>query len=481
MRRTKVIATLGPATSTPERIGELVRAGMDVARLNFSHGTHEEHAANIQAVRSEAEKAGCPVAVLQDLQGPKIRTGELLGNKPVRLVDGQRFTITTEPIVGDNLRVATSFEALPHDVHPGDRILISDGRIDMRVIETSDHEVTCEILHGGLLNERQGITLPGVRVSAPAMTEKDIQDLRFGLEKDVDYIGVSFVRCASDVQQVKDLVAEAGKQVPVIAKLEKPEAVEDLDEILRVADSVMVARGDMGVEMMPERVPIVQKQIIGAANRAATPVITATEMLQSMIQNPRPTRAEVSDVANAVMDGSDAVMLSGETAIGRYPVEAVQMMARIAEYADAKRDSVVPKHEAQPVWFSSDVDSMAQAIGAAVSAIVDALPVRAVWVFTKSGSTARLVAHFRPRVPILAFTPIESTYRRLNLLWGVTPLQMDYLRSDAEYFDRIEELARTRGLGDEGDIVVMTGGHPIGQGGPSNFLKIVHLASSHSS
>ncbi len=476
MRRTKIVATLGPATDTPEKIEQLIAAGMNVARVNFSHGTHAEHAACIAAVHAAAEKAGRPVAILQDLQGPKIRTGVLAEGRAVSLVAGQSFTITTVPVPGDAQRVSTTYMALPQDVRAGDCILLSDGAIALRVCEKSATEVFCEVLQGGDLREHQGINLPGVAVSAPALTEKDLEDLYFGLEQGVDYVALSFVRHASDIQQAKEAIAQKGQDTPVIAKLEKPEALAVLDEILQVADGVMVARGDMGVEMPAEQVPIAQKRIIEEANRAAIPVITATQMLESMIQAPRPTRAEVSDVANAILDGSDAVMLSGETAIGRYPIEAVQMMARIAEATEAHREEF-HNHHPLPPWLFPDTESMPEAIGAAVSAIAESVPVSAIWVFTLTGSTARLVSHHRPRVPILAFSPQEATYRRLSLLWGVTPFKAEFVHNENEYYRQIRLLARARGLAREGDLVVLTGGHPFGGGGPTNFLKIMRLVA----
>jgi pyruvate kinase len=473
MRRTKIVATLGPATDTPERIGQLIAAGMDVARLNFSHGTHKEHAARIATVRSEAAKAGRPVGILQDLQGPKIRTGTLREGRSVQLTSGRPFTITVEAITGDGQRVSTTYAALPRDVRAGDRILLSDGAISLQVIETSDTEVHCEVVDGGELREHQGINLPGVAVSAPSLGPKDLQDLAFGLQQGVDYVGLSFVRRASDIREAKEAIARAGKDTPLIAKIEKPEALEVLDDILRLVDGVMVARGDLGVEIPPEQVPPAQKHIIAEANRAAIPVITATQMLQSMIDEPRPTRAEVSDVANAILDGSDAVMLSGETAIGRYPVEAVQMMARIAE---ATEPCGCGARIASPAWPFSEIESLPEAVGIAVRAIAQSLPVVAIWVFTLSGSTARLVAHQRPEVPIVAFTPNETTYQRLSLLWGVTPLKSTFVHSEQEYYQQIYALAQTRNLAQMGDLVVLTGGHPIGRGGPTNFIEIMRLS-----
>jgi pyruvate kinase len=473
MRRTKIVVTLGPASSTPERIAQLIAAGMDVARLNFSHGTYAEHAARIATVRAAAAQAGRPVAILQDLQGPKIRTGALAGGQSVLLKTGQSFVITSEAVVGDAARVSTTYTPLPQNVHPGDRILLSDGTIELRVRETGPTEVLCEVTHGGALRENQGINLPGVAISAPALTSKDLEDLRFGLEQGVDYVALSFVRQASDVQQAKDAIAQAGKDTPVIVKLEKPEALTVLDDILRVADGMMVARGDLGVEMPLEQVPIAQKRIIQKTVDAALPVITATQMLESMKRAPRPTRAEVSDVANAIIDGTSAVMLSEETATGEYPVEAVQMMARIAEEIEASRMWRRPIEE-NP-WPLSEESSMSRAIGAAVNAIVSDLPVQAIWVFTLTGRGARLIAHYRPYVPILAFTPLEVTYRRLSLNWGVTPVLTTFARSEEEHYQRIISTVHSRNLAQEGDLVVFTGGHPFTGGGPTNFLEIMRV------
>jgi len=322
-RHSKIVCTLGPATRSPRMIRKLIQAGMNVARLNFSHGTHEEHAHCISILREAAVALKKPIAILADLQGPKIRTGALAGGGTVLLRTGQRFVITTAKVLGDSTRVNTTFYPMPREVKRGDRILLSDGLIELRVESTTHHEVVCQVANGGLLGENKGINLPGVKLHVPALTQKDRADLRFALSQGADYIAVSFVRRPEDVVLAKTLVKRAKKDTPVIAKLEKPEAIENLEEILRVADGVMVARGDLGVEMKPECVPVVQKNIIARARENRRPVITATQMLESMTENPRPTRAEASDVANAIFDGSDAVMLSAETATGKYPVEAV--------------------------------------------------------------------------------------------------------------------------------------------------------------
>lgn len=473
MRRTKIVATLGPATSTPERIAGLIRAGMNVARLNFSHGTHAEHAARIAMVRRAAAEAGRHVAILQDLQGPKIRTGPLENGQPVELVAGQRFVITTEPIIGDAHRVSTTYRALPLDVRPRDRILLSDGLIELVVTGHTDTEVETEVVHGGRLREHQGINLPGVRVSAPAATEKDLADLAFGLEQGVDYVALSFVRRASDVREVKEFIRRAGKQTPVIAKIERPEALDVLPEILAEADGIMVARGDLGVEMPPERVPIVQKQIIAAANQALLPVITATQMLESMIHNPRPTRAEASDVANAIIDGTDAVMLSGETAAGAYPIEAVQMMALIADAVEASYTG--GQHSTTPRWSIAPAQSTPRAIAAAACTIANSLPVRFIVVLTQSGASARLVSHYRPEVPILAFCPSEETARRTGLYWGVTPIVIEARDRLDELEQQIVRMMRETGMVRKGDLIVLSGGHPVYRYGPTNFLKVITI------
>jgi pyruvate kinase len=474
MRRTKIVATLGPSTNTPERIAGLIRAGMNVARLNFSHGTHADHAARIAMVRRAAAESGKQIAILQDLQGPKIRTGSLEGGKPVELVAGAAFRITTEKVIGTSDRVSTTYKSLPQDVRPRDRVLLSDGLIELLVTSSDGTEVLTEVVHGGRLKEHQGINLPGVRVSAPAATDKDIEDLRFGLEQGVDFVALSFVRKASDIMVVKDIIRQAGKTTPVIAKIERPEALDVLPEILATADGVMVARGDLGVEMPPERVPLVQKQIIDAANRALIPVITATQMLESMIQNPRPTRAEASDVANAIIDGSDAVMLSGETAAGAYPLEAVQMMALIADSIEGNAN-YNGSDIAMPRWAIPEVQSTPRAIADAACTIARAQSVRAIAVLTQSGSSARLVSHYRPQVPIIALCPTEETARRTALYWGVTPILIQVEDRLDELEKQVQLILRDRGMCQRGDILVMTGGHPIYSYGPTNFLKVMTI------
>ncbi|NJK78877.1 MAG: pyruvate kinase [Chloroflexaceae bacterium] len=473
MRFTKIVATLGPATTTPERIEELISAGMNVARLNFSHGSHEEHAQRLRTVREVAQRLDKAVAILLDLQGPKIRTGSLERGEPVLLEAGQEFTITTRPVTGTKELVSTTYDMLPIDVRTDNSVLLSDGLIELRVMRTTSTDVITEVVHGGELREHQGINLPGVWVSAPAVTKKDVEDLLFGLEMDVDYIAISFVRTPTDVQRVKDLIKQAGKHTPVIAKIERPEAVEVLPDILAVTDGVMVARGDLGVEMPAAQVPIIQKQIIEQANRQGLPVITATQMLESMIQNPRPTRAEATDVANAIIDGTDAVMLSGETAKGKYPIEAVQTMALIAETTEAS-GRVLSEDVTHGLAALRDPTTPV-AIAAAAAAIVKTMPIKAIVVFTTSGTTAKLVSQQRPGVPIFAFTETPAVYRQLALLWGIVPIHVKFADTVEQFEQDVQRILLERGFAQEGDLAVMTGGHPIAKRGPTNFLKIVRI------
>jgi pyruvate kinase len=445
-------------------IDHLFAAGMDVARLNFSHGTHEEHARNFALIRSASGKHEKPVAILADLQGPKIRTGALAGGGPVVLRAGQRFVITTAKVLGDSTRVNTTFAPLPREVHRGDRILLSDGLIELRVEQVREREVICEVVNGGALGEHKGINLPGLKLRVPALTPKDRADLTFALKHGANYIAVSFVRRPEDVQLAKQLIRRAGKDTPVIAKLEKPQAIENLDAILRVADGVMVARGDLGVEMNPERVPVVQKTIIARAREFRRPVITATQMLESMTENPRPTRAEASDVANAIFDGSDAVMLSAETATGKYPVEAVSMMARIIDAAEESiREFPRPAPEEQL--------KVAETVAELVCHAWRELHMKLIAVFTHSGFTARLVSRYRPLVPIVAFSPEQETRRRLALIWGVYPRNIQ----DVRKVDGLAAVAEKRLLEErlvrKDDVIGIVAGTPMGIRGTTNFMK----------
>ena len=466
MRKTKIVATIGPASSSPKIIDELLLAGANVFRLNFSHGTQEEHRAVISDIRGAALRLDLPVAILLDLRGPKIRTG-LLEKGTIELKPGQMITITTEEIKGNERVISTTYKELPKDVKPGDRILIDDGLMEVKVKAVSGNNVDCEVVYGGILKESKGMNLPGVNVSAPSLSEKDKYDLDFGISQGVDYIALSFVRKAADVVELKDYLKKNGADIPVIAKIEKPEALENLEAILEESDGIMVARGDLGVELSPEEVPIAQKKMIAMANAAGKAVITATQMLESMITNPRPTRAEASDVANAVFDGTDALMLSGETAVGKYPVKSVEMMAKIAVEAEgpALKQQLVRRKKEAPSSFS-------QAVAFASFAAAGELHARAVVVFSQTGSTARLVSKLRPSTPIVAFTPLEETKRRLSLIWGVQPFCIEFGGHTDEMICRGEAALLNNGLAELGDTIVVVSGTKVGMRGATNMMKI---------
>ncbi len=464
------MCTLGPASSSDRIIDKMVVAGMNVARLNFSHGTHDDHAKRVASVRAAAKKYEKPIAVLADMQGPKIRTGSLERGVPIRLRFGQRFFITTRTVIGNVEGVSTTFKQLPESVHRGDQILLRDGEIALRVLSVQGRDVICQVENAGELGEHQGINLPGAKLKIPSLTAKDRIDLAFAVQVGVEYIALSFVRTAADVRMAQAAIRREGKDTPVIAKLEKPEAIDNLEEILKVADGVMVARGDLGVEMRPEQVPIVQKRIILEARNALVPVITATQMLDSMQKNPRPTRAEASDVANAIFDGSDALMLSGETAAGSYPLQSVEMMNRIICEAEANvTQQLRPRRSAQP--------RISEAIAEAICHAAEELHMKAIVVFTETGYSAQLVSKYRPRAPILTFSPNQETRRRLNLFWGVDSKRMDRI----EYIDQlpavVEERLRKEKLVKKGDIVGMIAGTPIGARGTTNLMRLMRIGS----
>lgn len=473
MRRTKIVCTIGPASESEERLEQLMRAGMNVARLNFSHGTHEQHAIVIERVREISARLGYAVAILQDLQGPKIRTGALEGGKSVTLVDGANVTITTRPVMGNVQFISTTYQPLPQDVKVGDRILLDDGLMELRVLGANEADVECEVVHGGVLKEHKGINLPGVAVSAPALTEKDRDDLRFGVLHNVDYVALSFVRKPQDVLEAKQLIRQlqvelggvrAQGTIPLIAKLEKPEAIAHLDEILEVTDGVMVARGDLGVEMAPEKVPLIQKRIIARCNDLGLPVITATQMLESMMTNPRPTRAEANDVANAVLDGTDAVMLSGETAAGAYPIEAVQMMVRIAvETETGDRTARQPQCKRL---------TQAHAVSHAARALSEEASVQAIVVFTRTGASAHLISKDRPRTSIIAYTPSEHVYHQLALWWGVWPHRLEMQGTTEDLIAVVDQRLQVEQLVQRGEHVVVMGGMPVASQARTNFVKL---------
>jgi len=467
-RRAKIVSTIGPASRSPERLRALMEAGTDVVRVNMSHGSYDEHEAVIAAVRRLSDELRKPIAVLLDLAGPKVRTGRLREGRPIEMTTGSRIILTSEDVVGDQTRISINDPRLVEDVPSDARILLDDGLIELRVEEKRGGEIVCRVVHGGLLGERKGLNLPGVALSLPALTEKDKADLAFGLQLGVDYIGLSFVRSAADCQMARDLIERAGAQTPLIAKIEKAEAVKNLDEILAAADGVMVARGDLGVETSVEDVPLIQKTIIAAANRSEKVVITATQMLQSMIENPRPTRAEASDVANAILDGSDAVMLSGETAIGAFPVDAVAMMDRIVRAAE--RSPLMRPRLAETV-SGGHSGSSGRAIAEAAAFAAEELGARLIVVFTERGRMARHLAALRPAQRILALTQSETTQRQLALVWGVEPRRFDFLPCSDELLMACDRLLLAEGWASPGEIVVLIAGGITGLG-ISNMMKL---------
>ena len=468
-RRAKIVCTLGPATSAPGMISGLIEAGMNVARLNMSHGSHEDHTRSFEAIREAASARGGAVAVLADLQGPKIRVGKIPG-AGFDLKAGESFILSVDPDATiEPGRVTVDYPELAREVRPDDRILMDDGNFELRVLGVEGPEVRTVVITGGRLTSRKGVNLPGVQLSLPSLTEKDKVDLLFALELGVDAIALSFVRTAADVLAVKALMEQAGRVVPIIAKIEKPEGVANLREILEVANGIMVARGDLGVEMGPEEVPIIQKHAIELSNRAGKLVITATQMLDSMIRNPRPTRAEASDVANAVLDGSDALMLSGETASGLYPLEAVQTMDKIIRTTE-REDRYWREYS------DLDLGHATNAIARAAVECCKSMPdTRAIVTYTVSGGIARLVSDYRPRVPIIALTPNPATFQTLAMHWGVTPIQFTLSSAEGRsIFQDVDRLMLSQGLLARGDRMVLTLGYPLKDHKSVNLLKI-HL------
>lgn len=468
LRRTKIVATIGPATNSPDVLKALIEAGATTLRLNFSHGSQAEHQRCIRLIRQIAFELNQPVGILQDLQGPKIRlgrfeTGSVVVNK------GEVFTLTSLPIVGTKEISCVTYNLLAEEVPDGATILLDDGRVEMQV-EKSDRaakELHCRVVVGGTLSNNKGVNFPGVYLSIKAMTDKDREDLIFGLDQGVDWIALSFVRNPQDVLEIKDLISSAGKQVPVIAKIEKHEAIDQMEAILPLCDGVMVARGDLGIELPAEDVPILQKRLIATANRLGIPVITATQMLDSMVHSPRPTRAEVSDVANAILDGTDAVMLSNETAVGKYPVEAVATMARIATRIEQEQGLA-----STPPSSRDTRRSIPNAISQAVGQIAEQLGAAAIMTLTKTGSTARNVSKFRPINPILAVTPHVNVARQLQLVWGVKPLLVLELPSTGQTFQLAINVAQEKQLLSEGDLVVMSAGTLQGVAGSTDLIKV---------
>ena len=472
-RRAKIVATLGPASNSEPVFRDLVRAGIDVVRLNFSHGTHEEKLGLIQMIRKVSRDERKPLCILGDLQGPKIRTSKLKDHQPVMLKAGGRLTITPRDVPGTASLVGTTFKTLADNVEQGSRILLSDGLIELRVHEVTGADVVCEIINGGLLGENKGINLPGIPVRVPSLTDKDSEDLEFALKNGVDAVAVSFVRTAEDVRLVRNRVSAYGSETWIIAKLEKPQAIAHLDSILQAADGIMVARGDLGVEVPPEKVPAIQKHIIRRAAEYFKPVITATQMLESMIENPRPTRAEVSDVANAVYDGTDAVMLSGESAVGKYPVEAVSMMARIVSEAE---HHIKEDHLNEPMIRQTRL-SIAETICEATAHAADDLDLRGIALFTESGTTARQLSKYHPTAPIFALSPIDITINRLNLLWGTTPVRCPKVNTTEALVEVAENLLEQNGYVRNREVIAIVAGTRT-KSGSTNFLRL-HVLGEH--
>ncbi len=472
--RTKIVATVGPACESEEMLLALMEAGADVFRLNFSHGDQAGKAVLIQRLRDISRRRQQAVAILADLQGPKIRTGCMQGGE-LPLTTGQEVIITTREMLGANGVIPTSYQNLPGDVKPGDPILLDDGQLELLVLAVGSDEVHCRVVIGGILKDRKGINLPGAQVSIPAMTEKDLDDLRFCMTQEIDYVALSFVRQAADVIELKNILYQKKSELRIISKIEKPQAVDDFDAILEASDGIMVARGDLGVEMSPEKVPLIQKRIIRKCNEAGKPVITATQMLESMIQNPRPTRAETSDVANAILDGTDAIMLSGETAAGKYPIEAVSLMVRVA--SDVDQDPVLKEKGFHPIGKVLGYRRLPEAIGQAACRVAENVGAAAILAFTQTGSTAALVAKYRPDLPIFAITPSQSARRRLALYAGVRSIRVDIEGDTESQIRSVEAAVLAAGVLQRGDVVVITMGSPVSSPGTTNLLKVHRLGT----
>ncbi len=463
---TKIVCTIGPASQHQDVLRRLIQSGMNVARLNFSHGDHSFHRSVFRGIRDLSESLKKPVAILQDLAGPKIRIGPVRGGR-ITLETGSTFTLTGRKVEGNAERVSISYPDLARQVQPEDPILLADGNLELRVLETTEHDVVCRVLIGGSLTSYKGVNLPTRSLELDSLTAKDRQDLAFGLEKGVDYVGMSFVRSAQDIRKIHRIMEEHQKKIPVIAKIEKHEALINIDEIIEAADGIMVARGDLGVETPLEKVPLVQKNLIRKANRSGIPVITATQMLRSMVESPRPTRAEVADVANAVLDGTDAVMLSEETAIGRYPVDAVSFMKKVLLYAEKNSEPGLA-----PSWFDRDsVMPIPEAVSYAACHLARSCAAKAIITFTQSGSTARLVAKYRPRQSILAPTPSVETYRRLSLIRGVVPMKTKDTKDTDAMIRSVFKTVQASGWVKKGDKVVITSGTPVGIRGSTNLIQ----------
>ncbi|AIQ73447.1 MULTISPECIES: pyruvate kinase [Paenibacillus] len=468
MRKSKIVCTIGPASESLENIKKLILAGMNVARLNFSHGDFEEHGARINTIRQASKELNKTVAILLDTKGPEIRTGKL-EVEPIELVQDEYLTLTTEEILGNQDRISITYSELPNDVQVGSTILIDDGLIGLTVVDIQGTEIKTRIVNGGTIKSKKGVNVPGVNISLPGITEKDTNDILFGIEQDIDFIAASFVRKASDVQEIRELLEKNNaSHIQIISKIENQQGVDNLDEILEASDGLMVARGDLGVEIPAEDVPLAQKLMIQKCNVAGKPVITATQMLDSMQRNPRPTRAEASDVANAILDGTDAIMLSGETAAGKYPVESVLTMSRIAE----KAESALNHHEIFMKQQTAQETTVTEAISQSVAISALDLNAKAIISSTVTGHTARVVSKYRPKAPIIAVTTQERTMRQLSLVWGVTPVFGQVASSTDELLETAIKGGKDSGLVQTGDLVVITAGIPLGRSGSTNLVKV---------
>ena len=470
MSRTKIVCTIGPACRREETIVELIEAGMNVARLNFSHGTHDGHRENIAIIRSVGARMGRAVAILQDLSGPKIRVGTFPGG-PVLLADGDCFCLTVRDVPGNEQEVSVNYKDLPAELDPGDLLLLSDGALELEVVDVRGTDIRCRVIVGGILSSNKGINLPTGSSNIPCLTDKDRDDLAFGLDQGVDYVALSFVRTAGDIQQVQKTIRQHGRLTPVIAKIEKHEALENIDRIVEVADALMVARGDLGLDIAVERVPTVQKALIALANRASKPVITATQMLGSMVKHPRPTRAEVTDVANAVLDGTDAVMLSEETAIGDYPVRTVKMTKRICSETEAH----FPYGEWRRRYGLDEMDTVPEAISHSATEMAGNLKAAVIVCFTREGGTARMIARHRPEARILAVTSLEEAYRQLSLVWGVVPVLTGAIESTDETVALATQIVRDSGHVAPGAKFIITGSLPVGGSDSMNSVTTATL------
>lgn len=471
MRKTKIVCTIGPASWTEEKLEQLIRNGMNVARLNFSHGTLAEHVRTIERIRKISKQIDQPVAILQDLRGPKIRVGEIAGNS-IELKSRNSIVITTNPILGTPEKISTTYSNLAKDVQPGDQLLLDDGLIQLKVQATDGTEILCTIVEGGELSSRKGINLPGVKISEPSLTDKDKSDLAFGLEHHVDFVALSFVRSADDILDIKEIIRAKGQDVPVIAKIEKPEAISSLEAIMQAADGIIVARGDLGVEMPLQMVPSIQKRVIRLGSEMGVPVIIATQMLESMREHPRPTRAEVSDVANAIYDGTDAVMLSAETATGAYPVESVRMLSQICEEAE---NNLQYQYSSPSSHDSQKSLSIPHATASAACHAVEELNAKAIVAFTQSGFTAQMISKYHPQTRVIAFTPHEATQRKLCLYYGVTPYRMEVIENTDQVITRVDRTLLEKKIVKKDDIIVITLGAPVYTRGTTNLMKIHQL------